>query len=413
MRRIQSERFRPRCPIALLCALGALAIQFLCLSAANAAELKNYKSNYYLILTNVEKKEVVAFGRHMDKVFAEYQRRFAGFRPRNTGPMPLYLFRTQDQYIAFMARHGLSAQNSGGMFFIAPTAQGLATWIDGRSRSETFEVLQHEGFHQFAYNYFGASLPVWVNEGMAQYFEDGIIVGDTMKLGLVNARRLAVVQSAISDDRAVPFDELVGMSYERWGSTLNHDPARAALNYAQAWNVVYFLVHGDGEKYRNAFVRYLNLISKGEDSNAAFRAAFGISRTDPMARRWLEFIRDQKPDPINAAKEKLAFLGAALGYMHEHGEPMPNSLDQLREYLQARQFRLTRSSHGMSTEYASLDPTMYEFTRSNGSIGTFELLAPVKANLPPRITAPGLRPRPTLVWSHDDDGSLVQDIEYR
>ena len=29
-------------------------------------------------------------------------------------------------------------------------------------------------------------LPVWINEGLAQYFKDGIFIGQIMKLGIAN-----------------------------------------------------------------------------------------------------------------------------------------------------------------------------------------------------------------------------------
>ena len=380
---------------------------------AQVDRLQSFESEHYLIHTNLEKKAVVDIGRHMDRVFAEYERRFSEFRSRRVGAMPLYLFRTQEDYLRFMASRGISAQNSGGMFFVTPSAHGLSTWTAGRSRSETFEVLQHEGFHQFAFNYVGTQLPVWANEGLAQYFEDAIIASGGMKLGLANARRLALVQRAIEAEQAIPLDELLGVTNAEWGQTLSVNPPRAALLYAQSWSFVYFLVHGDGGRYKAAFASYLVELNKGTHSPRAFRKAFGVENLSPLQTRWAKYVRDQTPDPINAAKEKLEFFGAALGYLHEQGEPMPATMDELRGGLQERRFRLTRQSHGLSTEYDASDDGMFEFTRPNGSIGAFDLLAPVRDDLPPRITAPGLRPTPTLVWSRNEEGALVQDIDYK
>ena len=66
-------------------------------------------------------------------------------------------------------------------------------------------MLQHEGFHQFAFNHIGEALPTWINEGLAQYFEDAIIVGDKMTTGLANARRVEQVKQALEDGRAMDF----------------------------------------------------------------------------------------------------------------------------------------------------------------------------------------------------------------
>jgi hypothetical protein len=394
--------------------VATIVVLLLAPLAGAQPQLQSFQSTHYRIHTNLERQEVVEFGRHMDRVFAEYQRRFSGFRSRRGGPMPLYLFRTQQDYIAFMRQHGLAAENSGGMFFVVNRdVSGLATWTQGKSRSEVFEVLQHEGFHQFAYNYIGPDLPVWANEGLAQYFEDAILVGTGMKLGLVNARRLALVKNAIANNRAVPLDALLTMSYETWNATLRDDPARAALLYAQSWAVVYFLVHGDNGRYQRAFVQYLTLISTGSNSDRAFRQAFGIERYDPMANRWVAYVRQLEPDPVSSARESLEFLATALRFMQANDEPMPRSLDDLRRWMQTRQFRVTRSSHGLQTEFHSSDATMFQFTRSTGAVADFELLDAARIDFPPRLTAPGLRPQPTLVWSRNADGELVADIEYR
>lgn len=393
--------------------MGVLLVLLVSTPAWARLDLRTFKSHHYEIHTNLQREQVVPFGRHMDRMFEQFEKRFSGFRSQRAGAMPIYLLRTHEDYLRFMAARGINAANSGGMFFVLPESQGLATWTEARSRSQTFEVLQHEGFHQFAHAYLGAQLPVWANEGLAQYFEDAILVRSRLEIGLANDRRLALVKHAVRTGTALPLETLLNIDYDQWSATLRGDAERARLLYAQSWNVVYFLVHGDGGKYQRAFTRYLHLISDGRDSAAAFRQAFGTQNLGPVEKRWRSFVETQEPDPVNAAASKLEFLGTALAWMQDQGEPMPRTLDDLKKHLQARQFRVTRQSHGLSTEFTSLDDSMYQFTRRNGSVGMFELLAPTRDDLPPRITARGLAPEPTLVWSRNAEGSLVQDVEYR
>ena len=141
-----------------------------------ADDLQVFASHHYHIHTNLSREETVPFGRHMDAVFAQYERRFADYTERHAGLMPLYLFRHQDEYLDFMRHHGIDATGSGGMFFVTHSIRGLATWAHGHSRSQTLRTLQHEGFHQFAWNHLGPNLPTWMNEGLAQYFEDAVIL---------------------------------------------------------------------------------------------------------------------------------------------------------------------------------------------------------------------------------------------
>lgn len=380
---------------------------------ANAQELKQFRSKSYLIHTNLTRDEVREYGKHMDTVFDQYEDRFRDFHPRGNSQMPLYLLRTEDEYLHFMRTQDIDAKNTGGMFFFSPDSQGLATWTQGRSRSQTFQVLQHEGFHQFAFNHLGRELPTWINEGLAQYFEDAIIVGNKMTTGLANERRVAQVRHALETDTGIDFETLVEIGSEEWADTLRTKPYRASLLYAQSWSIVFYLIHGEGEKYQPAFARYLQKVSAGRDSRSAMQDAFGTDDLTPLARKWRDFAIEQEPDPINTAASRMEFLGEALKFMYQRGEPAPRTLSLLRESLQARHFVLTRQSHGVTVEMKAEDPDLYRYQRRNGSIGLFKLLEPSRADLPPRITATGLRPEPTLIWSRDTDGNLVQDIEYR
>ncbi len=395
--------------IAVLAALCWL----LFIARADAQDLQQFRSKSYLIHTNLTREEVRDFGKHMDTVFAQYEDRFRDFHPRGSAQMPLYLLRTEDEYLRFMQTRDIDAKNTGGMFFFSPESQGLATWVQGRSRSQTCQVLQHEGFHQFAFNHLGRELPTWINEGLAQYFEDAIIVGNKMNTGLANERRVSQVRHALETDTGIDFEVLVETTGDQWADTLRTQPYRASLLYAQSWSIVFYLIHGEGEKHQPAFARYLQKVSAGRDSTSAMQEAFGTDDLTPLANEWRAFAARQQPDPINTAASRMEFLAEALKFMYQRGEPAPRTLGQLRESLQARRFVLTRQSHGITIEMKAQDPDLYRYQRRNGSTGLFKLLEPTRDDLPPRITATGLSPEPTLVWSRDTDGNLVQDIEYR
>ena len=394
---------------------GWLIVGVLLAASAHAEvpTLHRFNSRAYNIQTNLSRREVRPFADHMDKVFAAYRQRFEGFRARDTGDMPLILLRTRQQYMQYMQRRDVNAKNSGGMFFVLGDESGLVTWTADRPRSKTFEVLQHEGFHQFAHNYLGRRLPIWINEGLAEYFQDAVVVGRKMEIGLADARRIQIVKNALRDGDAVRFSELINIDHDQWRRTLRTAPKRATLLYAQSWSVVYFLIHGDDQKYQSAFNTYLNLVSRGKQSRAAFQQAFGVESLAPAADRWRAFAKRQQPDALNVALTRLQFLGRGLRYLHERDEPLPDSLAGLKRELQRRSFRLTYKSHAIRTTYRAKNDQLYRFTRDNGSTGAFELLEASRNDLPPRITARGLRPQPMLVWSRNEEGELVQDVRFR
>ena len=400
--------------------LLALSAIMLCIAAAPAAaqmpQLTHYNSRFYDIHTNLAKREAQAYGRHMDLIFAEYRKRFADFKPRNQGRMRLFLLRSEQDYHAFMAELGISAQNSGCMFFVRPNARGLATWTEGRSRAAAFAVLQHEGFHQFAYEYIGNGLPTWVNEGIAQYFEDGVVVTrgtrQSIELGLANMRRAATVKAAIENDELIDCDALLNRTGDQWSANLRTNPALGRLQYDQAWSVTYFLIHGDDGRYRQAFANYVMLLSQGRDQREAFAHAFGSTDTEPFRKAWERFAREHKPDPLTAGLIKLEFLGQGLRFLQGRGEAAPGTIDELRERLTAIGFGARRWEPGMVVEFKADEGESYEFLGTDGKVRPFQLLEAAGDRLLPRIAAPGLKPQPTLIWMLNDDGELISDIEF-
>ncbi|MGB0766236.1 MAG: peptidase MA family metallohydrolase [Phycisphaeraceae bacterium] len=371
-----------------------------------------FRTEHYRIFTNLSKAETIPFGRHMDALFEQYERRFRGLGDQPIERMPLYLFETEQQYDRFLQEHDIDASHSGGMFFVTHRLHGLATWTDARSRRKTFEVLQHEGFHQFAWHAIGPSLPVWLNEGLAQYFEQAVLDEDgRMTLGLTSRPRIERVRLALQQNDALPIDTLTRVTAAQWAGVLRRSPECANLLYAQSWSLAYFLIHGEDGKHQPALIDYLKQLSRGERADDAYFMAFGSDGLQSLAEQWRAFALTQRADDVAEASERLAFLGTGLRLLFEQDETMPKDLDALRATLQRFGFTLRRSEMGVTRRFSADQSAMYRYSRDRGE-RPFQMLAPSRSDLPPRITAPGLDPEPTLTWSRDSEGNLVQDIAY-
>ena len=375
-------------------------------------ELTVFRSRHYRIHTNLPRRDVLPFGLHMDELFDQYDRRFRALAPSPVEPMSLYLFDTEQQYNRFLAENDIDATHSGGMFFVTHRVEGLATWVGERSRRQTFEVLQHEGFHQFAWHTFGPSMPVWLNEGLAQYFENGVLHDAGMTLGMTSAPRIELVRRSIRANQTLTMVQLMRLTNEQWADTLRSDPDRASLLYAQAWSVVYFLIHADQGEHKPKLIDYLTRLSNGDRPDDALLMAFGNDGLSTLAGDWRAYALAQQTDDVAQASDRLVFLGTGLRVLAEQGEAMPEDLDELQQTLQRYGFTMRTREMGVTQEYSADREESFQFSRGS-SDRDFVLLAPERSGLPPRITAPGLDPQPTLIWYRDADGQLVQDISYR
>ena len=399
------------------CSVLVMSAVLIAAAPAQAArpKLKPYYAKHYAIQTALTRDETGVLARHMDRVFEAYQRKFSriGLQAKKQKPMEMYLFRTRKQYVRFMAEQKISAANTAGMFFYLPNIRGLATFTQDRSVTETCAVLQHEGFHQFAFHYIGPKLPIWVNEGLAQYFEDGILVRGKLHLDMANARRIKSVKDALSNRRAIQFERMLSISESEWSEVLKTDPDNARLLYDQAWSMVFFLATAENGRYVQPFRQYLRAVADGSESGEAFRRAFGAPDMELLEREWHRFALAAEPDATNIAITRLTFLGQALQFMFEKKIPVPDDIDELRRTLRKVEFRMTQTSHGLTTEYLATDDSLYRYPIGRNGSRQFQLLGRARDDLPPRITAQGMKPEPTLAWSRDAEGKLVQDVVFK
>jgi hypothetical protein len=108
---------------------------------------------------------------------------------------------------------------------------------------QVFAQLYHEAFHAYVENYVGpqagATLPHWLNEGLAQIFEAGQIEADSLRIDAPDRTRLAQLQDDLRSERPLTIQEVVQADEQDF---LNPASNRSAQRYyLYAWGLAYDL----------------------------------------------------------------------------------------------------------------------------------------------------------------------------
>lgn len=316
------------------------------------------RSNHYLIHTDLTEDETRAYARHLDIVYRAYVKRLSSLRQRAPQSLNVYLFAKRDDYLRTLeSQFGIDGTGSGGMFFVNPRGNGLAIWTEGLPRRRVEHVIQHEGFHQVAFALFGGELPVWANEGLAEFFGEGVVVGNELVIGQSSPRTLQALRDAIENNQVIPFRTMLTLSGQAWNANVTSGNAR--LQYQQAWSMVHFLVYGDGGRYQEAFERYLRFLNMGNQSLDAWIKAFGNADLTSFERRWAEFVREAKPSAFLTALERAEFLAAGLNELQQRGE-YPATFDEMRAKLEEIGFKYSIEQHGIVSVYEASDASLFE-----------------------------------------------------
>ncbi|QDU32987.1 hypothetical protein KS4_10260 [Poriferisphaera corsica] len=372
---------------------------------------KRYRTDHYIIHTELPQDRVIPIGRHVDQMFEQYEKRFKGLIASQHRPMPIYLFDSESDYIRFLAKYNIHAHNSGGMFVYKQNLKCLALWIGDKPMRDVKAVLQHEGFHQFTWNYIGNNLPVWMNEGLAQYFEDAVITDGTLRTGLADINRTKLVKLMVRSNHFLPFPAIMDMSHDDWSKILSSDPDQASRLYAQAWSMVYFLIHHDDGRNASNVNKYLAALNSGDNPKDSFEEIFSSDRGH-LQRQWQRFALTMRNDPVSEAAERMQYLSVALRHFQSQNITIPRNIDKLQHLMRRFGIEVSWTSNNTTQTITANDPRLYTFKR-NGLPADFILLASPRDNMPPRILAKGLTPEPMLIWHQTPTGQITPDIIYR
>jgi tetratricopeptide (TPR) repeat protein len=178
--------------------------------------------------------------------------------------------------------------NAGGHY--DPVFRKLALYRYPK-QEKTFEVLNHEAFHQYLHDYVEAA-PQWFNEGLGDYFGafQYVKAGKSEKmLPRPNLDRFYFIKSVMDTPSFRPAAELMAMTQAEM-----YDELTMSQNYAQAWAIIYFIMEGQKPQYQKTLVSYFKTLQKGQDPGEAYSATFGKLDMARFDQEWKSFIGSVK-----------------------------------------------------------------------------------------------------------------------
>jgi hypothetical protein len=401
-------------------AVSRIVVLAILLLAAQARAAKDsyqpdfpvYQSRYYRVHTDLDREFAGDLSRRMDAMYEEYQRRLAGFSASRSAPaMEVYLFQRRADYLRFT---GERWKNSGGVYMSGRNL--LAAFLEGQGRDALRRTLQHEAFHQFAQQAISPVIPIWLNEGMAQVFEEGIWTGEEFLIGQVPPRRLRQLQDDLRNKRLLPFAEILSMTPDKWSVALGADDhADGATQYNQSWAMVHFLVHakdaGGRERYRARLIRMLELIHEGKNGEDALKKSFS-DNIKGFQDRFAEWATALQATPEAQMIERQEVLGDFLIELKSRGKTF-NHIADVRDIALRSKFSLVYSDGRGMTWTTHPDVSTYFANFDGRALGPRELYFESSSRRPlPDVVCRAsdrLQLR-TRFYPSDDRGKLEREV---
>lgn len=384
-------------------------------------------SRYYSIRSDLPAADTKAYADHLDIMYDEFARRLVnttGLKRRSPEFPNVLMFAKQQDYLdTLRTQFGINGTGSGGMFFVTPRGAGLAFWVEGLPRQRVHHVVQHEGFHQFAYAFFGNELPPWLNEGLAEFFGESVVEGKRVIVGQASPQAVGTVRAAVEQGKHIPFPDLLLMDSARWNGNVQGQSATARIQYPQSWSMVHFLVYADDGRYEPMFSDMLRRLNNGVKPLDALKQSYSLDSDAEVAEfesRWRKYAVALQPGAYVSARGRLEFLAEGLREVWGKGS-RPGTLEELKAAMREAKFRFTASAHGYSITMDAAEDANFEVPDDavNSKPAVIELVAqkPPKGAkqkkleaehpTPPMLRTRNLRPNDVgIQWTrHPDDPS--------
>lgn len=202
----------------------------------------------------------------------------------------LYLFKNRQQWESY------TKSFTGGNAEIYLKIKKGAYYLNGQcvayniGRTRTFSIIGHEGWHQFSDKYFKYRLPSWLDEGIAQLFEqsefeNGQFIFNPSK----NYQRLGALKLSIQEKNIIPLKNLILLNPGEVILQQQADKAVLAF-YAQSYAMVRFL-REDG--YGKRLVQYQRMLLgalNGTWPLDAQETAIASNKSSPPTVEWNRYI---------------------------------------------------------------------------------------------------------------------------
>jgi tetratricopeptide (TPR) repeat protein len=163
-----------------------------------------------------------------------------------------------------------------GAYILGEEKHYVALRLDTEGENP-FHVLYHEYTHAILHLNF-PPLPLWLDEGLAEFFGNTVITDEQVDLGKVDLSYLALLQQK----KLIDLEALLQVDHS---SPYYNEQNRASIFYAESWALVHYLMRDPEARKQDLLAHFLAAWNKSGNSLDAAQQAFGDL---PAFRRTIE-----------------------------------------------------------------------------------------------------------------------------
>jgi len=226
------------------------------------------RSPHFLVLTDSTEKQARHVAGQFERMRAVFRTAFP--KAHVDPPEPIIVLALKDKKAfqalepeAYLAKGQLDL---AGLFLRAPDKNYVLLRLDAQGE-HPYAAVYHEYTHLLLSDV-ETWLPLWLNEGLAEYFQNTDIHDKDADVGEPSREDIMLLRQ----NKLIPIETLLAVDVK---SPYYHQEEKGSIFYAESWALVHMLEVADETLHRQRLPAYVEMVSQHVDPVTAGDRAFG------------------------------------------------------------------------------------------------------------------------------------------
>jgi Tfp pilus assembly protein PilF len=302
------------------------------LCAAHNDTWVEVRSPDFTVISNAGEKEARKIADQFEQIREVFQNAFQKMRVDLGKPVIIFALKNEDSMKSMLPAFWevKGHMHPGGVYQPAEEKHFVVVRTDLEGPNP-YEIVYHEYTHALM-NINSRDMPLWLNEGIAEFFGNSAIHEDYVEIGKIAPYHLQVLQQ----NKLIPIPTLLQADHT---SPYYNENNRASVFYAESWAIVHYLLMDPDARKRNLLHDFLAAYDAGGNLVDAAQKSFGD--LNKFAQKMEGYSRQTS---FYVGKVKTSIHGDAKSYSSRVLPPAEVDSQKGELYVYTQRFKEAKSS---------------------------------------------------------------------
>lgn len=285
------------------------------------------RTRNFTLIGNASEKDIRTAGNRLEQFRAVFGLLLPDLKLTSATPTRVIVFKSDAAYHPYKV-----GSNIAGYFQPGDDVNYITLTTERTGGHHPYRTVFHEYVHLLLRNTMGSTIPVWFDEGLAEYYSTFEISDNNRKVTLGNPLQNHV--QYLRESTYLPLRTL--FTVDRKSSYYN-ESRQMNMFYAESWMLTHYLLQGDKQERRAQLTRFVELLRSGTKIETAFQESFqldldtfessfkayiqnGLYQARKFAfQKQLDFDSEMQSELLSEAEAK-AYLGDLLQHTRRYTE---------------------------------------------------------------------------------------------